>query len=197
MLCLHHNSQSFTKIICGKVLFSTLGFWISLQYTRTQLLCLLFFQGADSIKRCHLTSIGNPIVEIRRSYDRLISTMGFPILVRWHLYIESGPRYLHMKQSFITLSAHWRATMDLHELGMYCSHSSFVSECKKLWQVVLFILILFTLLRLYHIEYLIKIYRAGPRLGLPYMRQALLMLAACSKSYSYSDGYCQLYIVHV
>ena len=28
--------------------------------------------------------------EIRRSYDRLISTMGFPILVRRHLYIESG-----------------------------------------------------------------------------------------------------------
>ena len=25
-------------------------------------------QGADSIHRCHLTSIGNPIVEIRRSY---------------------------------------------------------------------------------------------------------------------------------
>ena len=24
-------------------------------------------------------------------YDRLISTMGFPILVRWHLHIESGP----------------------------------------------------------------------------------------------------------
>ena len=30
-------------------------------------------------------------MEIIRSYDRLISTMGFPILVRWHLYIESGP----------------------------------------------------------------------------------------------------------
>ena len=30
-------------------------------------------------------------VEIRRSLDRLISTMGFPILVRWHLYIESVP----------------------------------------------------------------------------------------------------------
>ena len=27
-----------------------------------------------------------------RSYDCLISTMGFPILVRQHLYIESGPR---------------------------------------------------------------------------------------------------------
>ena len=31
-------------------------------------------------------------MEIRRSYDRLISTMGFPILVRRHFYIASGPR---------------------------------------------------------------------------------------------------------
>ena len=30
-------------------------------------------------------------MEIRRSYDRLISTMGLPILVWWHFYIESGP----------------------------------------------------------------------------------------------------------
>ena len=30
-------------------------------------------------------------MEIRQSYNRLISTMGFPVLVRWHLYIESGP----------------------------------------------------------------------------------------------------------
>ena len=30
-------------------------------------------------------------MELRRSYYRLISTMGFPILVRWHIYIESGP----------------------------------------------------------------------------------------------------------
>ena len=30
-------------------------------------------------------------MEIRRTYDRLISTIGFPILIRWHLYIESGP----------------------------------------------------------------------------------------------------------
>ena len=48
-------------------------------------------QGPDSIKICQLTSIGNPIVEIRRFYDRLISAMGFPVPVR-HLYIESGPR---------------------------------------------------------------------------------------------------------
>ena len=30
-------------------------------------------------------------MEIRRSYDRFISTMGFPILVGWHFYIESVP----------------------------------------------------------------------------------------------------------
>ena len=53
-------------------------------------LCFVMVLGPDSIQRCHLTSIGNPIVEIRRSYDRLISTMGFPLLVRWHLHIESG-----------------------------------------------------------------------------------------------------------
>ena len=41
--------------------------------------------AADSIRRWHLTGIGNLIVEIRRSYDRLISTVGSPMLVRWHL----------------------------------------------------------------------------------------------------------------
>ena len=33
-------------------------------------------------------------MEIRRSYDPLVSTMGFPILVTRYLYIESGPRIL-------------------------------------------------------------------------------------------------------
>ena len=51
------------------------------------------------IQRCHLTSIGNPIVKIRQSYDRLISTMEFPILVRRHLYIESGRWCLNLNIS--------------------------------------------------------------------------------------------------
>ena len=67
-------------------------------------------QGPDSIKRCNLTSIGNPIVEIRRSYDRLISTMGFPIPVRRHLYIESGPWSLQQvwerENTFIVFRIH-------------------------------------------------------------------------------------------
>ena len=42
----------------------------------------------DSIWKCHLTNIGNPIVEIRRSWNRLISTLEFPILIGCDLYIE-------------------------------------------------------------------------------------------------------------
>ena len=44
-------------------------------------------QGLDSIYR-YLAIIGNPIVEIRQSRS-LISTMGFPILLR-HISIELG-----------------------------------------------------------------------------------------------------------
>ena len=67
--------------------------------------------GAESIQRWHLTSIGNPIMEIRRSYDRLISIMGFPILVRWRLYIESGPWYGraidHSRWCFVLAPVFW------------------------------------------------------------------------------------------
>ena len=75
------------------------------------------YQGPDSIQRCHLTSIGNPIVEIRQSYDRLISTLGFPILVRWYLFIESGPR-IHI---------------DLSSMG-YCEiRNQFCHKCLTHW----------------------------------------------------------------
>ena len=71
--------------------------WLSYLYngnsdtSKTMYLYWDSFLGADSIQRCLLTSLGNPIVEIKWSYDSLIFTMGFPILVRWHRYIESGP----------------------------------------------------------------------------------------------------------
>ena len=38
--------------------------------------------GEDSIYKYHLITMGNSIVEIKRSDDRLISTMGFSTLVR-------------------------------------------------------------------------------------------------------------------
>ena len=59
-------------------------------YAWVSLVAGQFKQGAGGwLKKniYHLTSIGNPIVEIRRSCDRLICTMWFPILVK-HLYIE-------------------------------------------------------------------------------------------------------------
>ena len=86
--------------------------------------------GPDSIWRWHLTSIGNSIVEIRRSYDRLISTMGFPILVRSHLYIESGP---WLKSSAIiilhpacldkSLSLVWHSALNWHVIKSACHDS--------------------------------------------------------------------------
>ena len=41
--------------------------------------------------RCPLTSIGNNIMEIRQSYNCLITRIVFPILVRCHIYIEMDP----------------------------------------------------------------------------------------------------------
>ena len=63
--------------------------WSHLQSLRHE--CSREYWALIQKKLYHLNSIGNAIVEIRRSYDRLISTMVFPILVRQHLYIESGP----------------------------------------------------------------------------------------------------------
>ena len=81
------------------------------------------YLGADSLKRYHLTTIGNPIVEIRRSYDRLISTMGFPILTRWHLYIESGPWCVIVTSRCITfsniISLDWESTLSKQEFFYY------------------------------------------------------------------------------
>ena len=36
-------------------------------------------------------------MEIRQSYNRLISTVGFPKLVRWHFYMELGPDSLPVR----------------------------------------------------------------------------------------------------
>ena len=44
-------------------------------------------QKPDLVRLC---SIGIPIVDIKRSQDLLISTMGIPVLIRRHLYIESS-----------------------------------------------------------------------------------------------------------
>ena len=45
---------------------------------------------ADLVWGRRLAGVGGPIVELRRSCHRLISTMRFPALVRLRLYIASG-----------------------------------------------------------------------------------------------------------
>ena len=59
-----YNMIIFSKLLTSDILQFIMKIW-----------------GADSIWRCHLNSKGNPVVEIRWSYDdRLInSTTGFPI----------------------------------------------------------------------------------------------------------------------
>ena len=47
--------------------------------------------GCLNIKICRLTSIGMPMLKIRRSRDRLIFNMGIPIPGKDGLYIETGP----------------------------------------------------------------------------------------------------------
>ena len=72
-------------------------------------------------------SIENPIVQIRRFYNSFISTTGFPILVnewlsltaflrqptlvRWHLYVESGPRCIW---AVLTLQPHAAGMLQCH-----------------------------------------------------------------------------------
>ena len=80
---------------------------------------------ADSINRWHLTSIGNLIVEIRRSYDRLISTMGFSIRLRWHHYIESESQRGQMEAILTKAVAllHWMK-MQNKFCELVCFHST-------------------------------------------------------------------------
>ena len=66
--------------------------------------CRVACQAPDSIWISHLISIGNPIMEIRRSYGHLISIMGFPIPVRRYLYIESGPSFQMIWQLWYPIS---------------------------------------------------------------------------------------------
>ena len=56
-------------------------------------------QGALSILRYCLTSIGIHMLKIRQSPDCLIFNMGIPIPGKDGLYIETGPRHLRMQHT--------------------------------------------------------------------------------------------------
>ena len=84
--CPHHSTRR--AHLLGLLALLVMWCWRKLsniEYVR------FFIRALIRYKDAIFTSIWNPIVEIRRSSDRLISTMGFPILVRWNLHIESAP----------------------------------------------------------------------------------------------------------
>ena len=60
------------------------------------------------------------MLKIRRSRDRLIFNMGIPILVRWHLYIETAPRTRRVKGAIIF----WSVTVDDTGLPADGSHGN-------------------------------------------------------------------------
>ena len=94
------------------------------QYSGEDWLCFIYiyiYTWALIQNKC-LTRIGNFIVEIRQSYDRLFSTMGFPILVRWHLHIESGPwaRFLSHILSQVSWQVTWPRLRPQVTCGTFC-----------------------------------------------------------------------------
>ena len=97
------NRSQVTHICVDKQGLLWFRYWLVSELNR----CCLFVnwaQGPDSIQRCHLTSNGNPVVEMRRSKDRLSPTMGFPILIRFKKKIFQI--YLNRVNHSVTLFFH-------------------------------------------------------------------------------------------
>ena len=66
-------------------------------------------------------------MEIRRSYDHLISTMGFPITVRCHLYIESGPWCWDQNIPVWLVQHHGCWCLGVLHLEVICNHG--IAQC--------------------------------------------------------------------
>ena len=79
-----HFSADTIKPIDTLALSLGLPFWTLIKRYTWTIWALIQYKYILPVKEI-------PLWRVRRSYDRLISTMGFLILVRRHLYIESGP----------------------------------------------------------------------------------------------------------
>ena len=68
-------------------------------------------------------------MEIRRSYDRLISTIGFALLVRWRVYIESG-------SSMLTVLGLKMGPVSISEKTSYCKISWSLEAARFVFRIV-------------------------------------------------------------
>ena len=69
--------------------------WMPAQCLITHLtyeMVLCTHHGPVSLSRPSFPGMGIPMLKIRQSRDCLIFNMGIPILVRWHVYIETDSR---------------------------------------------------------------------------------------------------------
>ena len=66
------------------------------QWPRQVFLTTLYMTWYPSQYRDDPFRYGDSIIKIRRSWDSLISMKRIPILIRQHLYIETGPMWLNM-----------------------------------------------------------------------------------------------------
>ena len=85
-----------------EALIHNLNRWEFLLRNNSPLLCSMVVfplcHGAHH-KKPHSPTHPLPMLKIRQLWDRLIFTMGIPILVKRHLYIETAPWYLFILQS--------------------------------------------------------------------------------------------------
>ena len=82
-------------------------------------------------------SIGNPTVEIRRSWDRLIPTIGFPILVKWHLYNEPPLQWRHNERDGVSNHRHLGGLLNrlLRRRSKKTSKLCLTGLCEGTWPV--------------------------------------------------------------
>ena len=110
-------------------------------------------------------------MEIRRSYDRLISTMGFPILVKWHLYIESGVVPTACFHMFYINNLH-PVIITLHPVpqkGIITKYHRYSLECLIIYQYEIVVLNLYLKSEL-HLQVHAKILARKAGSGIRYCR---------------------------
>ena len=70
-----------------------------------------------------MVSTENSIMEIRWPTDHPIFTKGFTILIRWHLYIEAGPRKVSLPFTQPMITNHFSAPRQAHCEVSYPHHN--------------------------------------------------------------------------
>ena len=86
---------AYFLLLCKQVIYGSLSDMASNIQTFSNAFFMTENLGPVSIWRSSFPDMGIPMLKIRQSWDHLIFNKGIPLLVRWHLYIEMAPWFLH------------------------------------------------------------------------------------------------------